>query len=49
LKAAWRSKIVSLAGLNSEEKEVVLDEYEDMYLGDEELKEWDEEVMSQYN
>jgi hypothetical protein len=29
--------------LNSEETEEVLDDYEDMFLEDEELRQWDEE------
>jgi hypothetical protein len=43
VKAAWRAQIVDLARLNSEETEEVLDDYEDLFLGDEELRQWDEE------
>jgi hypothetical protein len=43
VKAAWRAQIVDLAQLNSEETEEVLDDYEDLFLEDEELQQWDEE------
>jgi hypothetical protein len=43
VKAAWRAQIVDLAQLNSEETEEVLDDYEDLFLEDEELRQWDEE------
>jgi hypothetical protein len=36
---------VDLAQLNSEEIEEVSDEFEDLFLADEELKQWDEEVF----
>jgi len=48
LKAAWRNKIVDLAKLNSEETEEVLDEFQDMLLADEELRDWDQEVLPCY-
>lgn len=44
MKAAWRREIINLAELNSKETEEVLENFEDMFLGDEELREWDEEV-----
>jgi hypothetical protein len=43
LKATWRRKIVDLAQLNSEDTEEALDEFEDLYLADEEMKHWDHE------
>jgi hypothetical protein len=43
VKAAWQAQIVDLAQLNSEETEEVLDDYEDLFLEDEELWQWDEE------
>jgi hypothetical protein len=43
LKATWCRKIVDLAQLNSEDIEEVLDEFGDLCLADEELKQWDQE------
>jgi hypothetical protein len=44
LKAAWRAEIVDHSQLNSEIVEEVLEqEFEDMFLADEELTRWDEE------
>jgi hypothetical protein len=44
LKAAWRREVINLAEHNSKETEEVLDEFEDMFLVDEELGMWDVEV-----
>jgi hypothetical protein len=44
LKAAWRWEVINLAEHNSKETEEVLDEFEDMFLVDEELGMWDVEV-----
>ena len=49
VKAAWRTQIFDLAQLNSKELEEVLDaddSFEDLFLEDEELREWDEEDTS---
>jgi len=45
LKAAWRDGIVDHAKLNADQTEHVLDEFEDMFLVDEELRGWDDEVL----
>jgi hypothetical protein len=44
LKAAWRREVINLMEHNSKETEEVLDEFEDMFLVDEELGMWDVEV-----
>ena len=49
LKAVWRATIVDLARQNSEEIEEVLDEFEDMFLADEEMRQWDEEISSHWD
>jgi hypothetical protein len=47
LKAAWCDQIVDLAKLNADQtEEHVLDEFKDMFLVDEELRDWDHEVLS---
>jgi hypothetical protein len=46
LKATWSRTTVDLAQLNSEEIEEVSDEFEDLFLADEEWKQWDEEVVN---
>jgi hypothetical protein len=43
VKVAWRVQVVDLVQLNFEETEEVLDDYEDLFLEDEELQQWDEE------
>jgi predicted DNA-binding protein len=43
LKATWHRTIIDLAQLNSEDVEEVVDEFEDLFLADEEIREWDEE------
>lgn len=44
LKAAWRAEVVDLSQLNSEIVEEVPDqEFEDLFLADEELMRWDQE------
>jgi predicted DNA-binding protein len=43
LKATWHHTIIDLAQLNSEDVEEVVDEFEDLFLADEEMREWDEE------
>jgi predicted DNA-binding protein len=43
LKATWRRTIIDLAQLNSEDVEEVVDEFEDLFLAHEEMREWDEE------
>jgi hypothetical protein len=43
LKATWRHTIIGLAQLNSEDVEELVDEFEDLFLADEEMREWDEE------
>jgi hypothetical protein len=43
MKATWRGTTTDLAQLNSEKIEEVSDEFEDLFLADEELKHWDEE------
>jgi hypothetical protein len=44
LKAAWRAQTVDLSRLNSEEIEEVLDPaFEDLFLADEELRQWEME------
>lgn len=45
LKATWRRTTVDLAQLNLEEVEEVSDEYEDLFLADEESRLWDEEEL----
>jgi hypothetical protein len=43
LKATWHRTIVDLVQLNSEDVEEVVDEFEDLFLADKEMREWDEE------
>jgi hypothetical protein len=49
LKAVWCATIVNLAWQNSEEIKEVLDEFEDMFLADEEMRQWDEEISSHWD
>jgi hypothetical protein len=47
LKAAWRAQTVDLSRLNSEEIEEVLDPaFEDLFLADEELRQWEIEDVA---
>jgi hypothetical protein len=39
----FTTTIVDLAQLNSKDVEEVVDEFEDLFLADEEMREWDEE------
>jgi hypothetical protein len=41
LKATWRCTIIDLVQLNSEDIEEVVAEFEDLFLADEEMREWD--------
>jgi hypothetical protein len=46
VKGAWRAQIINLAQQNSEEPEEVIDEFEDLFHADEELRQWDEDEIS---
>jgi hypothetical protein len=43
MKATWRRTVVDLAQLNSEDTEEVVDEFEDLFLADEEMRQWDKD------
>jgi hypothetical protein len=43
LKATWRHTIIDLVQLNSEDFDEVADEFKDLFLAVEEMREWDEE------
>jgi predicted RNA-binding protein with EMAP domain len=49
LKVAWCATIADLAQQNSEEIKEVLDEFEDMFLADEGIRQWDEEISSHWD
>jgi hypothetical protein len=44
LKGVLRSQVVNFAELSSREMVMVMDEFEDIFLADEEVKEWDGEM-----
>jgi hypothetical protein len=44
LKGVLRSQVVDFAELSSREMVMVMDEFEDIFLADEEVKEWDGEM-----
>jgi hypothetical protein len=48
LKRALRNQVINFAELNSGEVEMVMDEFEDVFLADEEMKQWDGDIISQW-
>ena len=46
MKGALRNQVIDFAELNSGEIEMAINEFEDVFLADEEMKQWDGEILS---